>query len=335
MSLARGDRGGGASPVRWSTATVWPPDLLLVSDLTRAALGELLDFATQMKAEPAGWAGALPGESLVSFFERPSTLARTSTEAAAQRLGLLPVRLAPDELPLADGETLDDSVRVLSSYATAIAARTFAHLTLKRLARAANVPVLNALSEEQDPCQALADLLTLRERFGGLDGLALAYVGEVGNVARSLMEAGALAAMDVRIGCPPEMGPSPEVQRAAEALAELHGGVVRVTHDPAEAVDHADAVCTGTWPSLEREPDRRRRLTRMEGYRVDTRLMARAKPTAVFLQALPAHRGEEATAAVVDGVRSAVWQEAANRLPAEEAAIYAVVCAARSEPHAA
>jgi ornithine carbamoyltransferase len=325
----RAARGPVTAPV-WSTATPWPPDLLLASDLTGVALGELIDLAVQMKAEPAVWTGALAGASLVCFFELPSSVARTSAEAAAHRLGLLPVRLAPDELPLADGEMLDQTVRILSRYAAAIVARTFAHSTLERLAEPSSVPVINALSEQQDPCQALADLLTLRERFGDLDGLALAYVGETNNVARSLMEAGALAGMNIRVASPPGLGPTPDVQRAAEALAELHGGVVRVTEDPGEAVDGADAVCTGTWPSLAREPDRRRRLARMRGYQVDTRLMARAKPTAIFLQALPARRDEEAVVAVVDGMHSAVWQEAANRLPADEAAIYAIVSAARS-----
>jgi ornithine carbamoyltransferase len=264
-----------------------------------------------MKTRPHGFVEALRGDTLVCFFEKPSTRTRVSFAAAAERLGLLPLLLRPDELQLGRGETIEDTARTLSGYAAAIAARTFTQETVDRLAAASTVPVINALTDEHHPCQALADLLTLRERFGQLDGLRVAYVGAGNNVATSLLEAGALVGVDVVLACPPGYEPT---------VAGAH-----VVTDPLEAVAGADAVYTDVWVSMGEDAERNARLSAFEPYRVDARLMAAAGADAIFMHCLPAHRGEEVTAEVIDGPQSVVWQQAENRLPTEEALLFALV----------
>jgi ornithine carbamoyltransferase len=303
----------------WRSMTDWPAELLGIGDLTSVALGELLDLAAAMKATPAPWVDALRGESLVCLFERPSAAALVPAQSAARRLGLLPIALGPEALDVA-AEALGDTVRVLSTDAAALFVHTFADSRLRAIARAAPVPTINAVSDDQHPCQALADLLTLRERFGALDGLTLAYVGPAGSVANSLMEAAALAGMRVRVASPPGQGPAREAELAAQALADLHGGAVTVTEDPREAVAGADAVYAGTGGVGRRAADLAR-------YQVGATLMGLAKPRAVAMAFLPAHRGVEVTAAVIDGPRSVAWQQVANRRPADQAAIYALVSA--------
>ncbi|HSG13880.1 MAG TPA: ornithine carbamoyltransferase [Gaiellaceae bacterium] len=288
-----------------------PDDLLRVSDLEAESLAALLDLAADMKTRPHGFVEALRGDTLVCFFEKPSTRTRVSFAAAAERLGMFPLLIRPDELQLGRGETVEDTARTLSGYAQAIVIRTFAQETVERIAAAAKAPVINALTDDHHPCQALADLLTLRERFGRLEGLRVAYVGDGNNVATSLVEAGALAGMDVVVACPP--GYEPKVDGA------------RVVHDPREAVADADAVYTDVWVSMGEESEREERLRTMEPYRVDQALMAAARADTVFMHCLPAHRGEEVTADVIDGPQSVVWQQAENRLPTEEALLLALV----------
>lgn len=271
----------------------------------------LLDLADVMKSRPHGFVEALRGDTLVCFFEKPSTRTRVSFAAAAERLGMLPLLLRPDELQLGRGETIEDTARTLSGYAAAIAARTFAQETVDLLAAAASVPVINALTDEHHPCQALADLLTLRERFGQLEGLRVAYVGAGNNVANSLLEAGALMGIDVVVACPPGYEPG---------VTGTH-----VVTNPLEAVAGADAVYTDVWVSMGEEAERDARLSAFEPYRVDAQLMAAARADAIFMHCLPAHRGEEVTAEVIDGPQSVVWQQAENRLPTEEALLFALV----------
>jgi len=288
-----------------------PNHLLRISDLDTESITALLDLADVMIARPHGFVEALRGDTLVCFFEKPSTRTRVSFAAAAERLGMLPLLIRPDELQLGRGETIEDTARTLSGYAAAIAARTFAQETVDLLAVAASVPVINALTDEHHPCQALADLLTLRERFGQLEGLRVAYLGAGNNVANSLLEAGALMGIDVVVACPP--GYEPGVTGA------------HVVTDPLEAVAGADAVYTDVWVSMGEEAERDVRLSAFEPYRVDARLMDAARADAIFMHCLPAHRGEEVTAEVIDGPQSAVWQQAENRLPTEEALLFALV----------
>jgi ornithine carbamoyltransferase len=293
------------------TAPPVPRSFLRVSDLEPDSLRALLDLAAKMKTRPHGFVDALRGDTVVCLFEKPSTRTRVSFAAAAERLGMMPLLLRPDELQLGRGETVEDTARTLSGYAAAIVVRTFAQATVEQLASAATVPVINALTDEHHPCQALADLLTLRERFGELEGLRVAYVGAGNNVATSLAEAGALVGTTVVVACPP--GLEPAVPGA------------EVVNDPVEAVAGAHAVYTDVWVSMGEEAERRERFEALESYRVDARLLASARPDAVFMHCLPAHRGEEVTAEVIDGPQSVVWQQAENRLPTEEALLLTLI----------
>jgi ornithine carbamoyltransferase len=288
-----------------------PAHFLRVSDLDRDSLTALLDLAETMRSRPHGFVDSLRGDTLVCFFDKPSTRTRVSFAAAAERLGMMPLLLRPDELQLGRGETIEDTARTLSGYAAAIVVRTFSHATVEQIAAAAGVPVINALTDEHHPCQALADLLTLRERFERLAGLRVAFVGAGNNVATSLLEAAALAGMDVVVASP--HGYEPDVPGA------------HVVTDPLEAVTGADAVYTDVWVSMGEEAERAERIAALEPYRVDARLMSAARPEAVFMHCLPAHRGEEVTAEVIDGPQSIVWRQAENRLPTEEALVLALV----------
>jgi ornithine carbamoyltransferase len=300
-------------------------DLLRVADLTPTQFEQLLDLAARMKARPYDWVNALRGHSLACFFEKPSTRTRVSFAAAAYRLGMLPIMLRPDELQLGRGEPIADTARVLSSYADAIVIRTFAQHTLEEMVEAASVPIINALSNEHHPCQALADMLTLRERFGRLAGLRLAYLGDGNNVAHSLMEAGALAGMHIVIATPPGYRPHPDVEAIARDIAAEQGGSITLTTDPRAGVVSADAVYTDVWVSMGEEAEQAQRLRDLAPYQITSEIMALARPHAVFMHCLPAHRGQEVTAEVIDGPASVVWEQAANRMPTEQAVVYSLV----------
>jgi ornithine carbamoyltransferase len=296
-------------------------DLLRIADLTPDRLEHLIDLAWGMKANRYGWRDTHDGQVLACYFTKPSTRTRVSLEGAAWRLGMLPLMLRPDELQLGRGEPITDTGRVLSGYVDAIAIRTFAQSDVEQLAGAAGIPVINALTDVHHPCQALADLLTLRERFGGLAGLKLAYVGDGNNVAHSLMEAGALAGVEVRVAAPEGYEPDPAIVETARDL----GGVIELTHDPARAVDGAQAVYTDVWVSMGEDAERSERVAGLRDYQVTGDLMKLAAPDAVFMHCLPAHRGEEVEAEVIDGPRSVVFSQADNRLPTEQAVIHALI----------
>jgi ornithine carbamoyltransferase len=306
-----------ATPITTTT----PSDLLRIADLTATQLNALLDVSDEMKNGPTWWTHARNGAAIACLFDKPSTRTRVSFEVAAHRLGMLPIMLRPDELQLGRGEPLADTARVLSSYTAAIVVRTFAQATLEELAAAASIPVVNALTDDHHPCQALADLLTLRRHYGYLEGLRLAYVGDGNNVAHSLMEAGALAGMHVAIATPPGYEPDHDVTMGALGLAAEHGGSIQLGHDPRSAVADADAVYTDVWVSMGEDAESERRLRDLQPYQVDETLMRAAAPTAVFMHCLPAHRGLEVTANVIDGDSSVVWEQAANRLPTAQATL--------------
>jgi len=300
-------------------------DVLAVSDLSDRQFTTLLDLADLMKNEPNRFLDTLAGQTVVCFFQKPSTRTRVSLHGAAARLGAVPLLLRPDELQLGRGEPIADTARVLSGYACAIAARVFSQDDLIEMSRYASVPVINALSDQHHPCQALADLLTIREVFGTLAGVRLAYVGEGNNVAHSLMEAGALCGMHVVVASPDHLGPDARIlARAAEVAAE-HGGSIQVVSDPRTAAHGASVVYTDVWVSMGDEQDAAAHQHALATYQVDGDLMAEAAPDAVFMHCLPAHRGQEVTADVIDGPQSVVWAQAANRLPTEQALIYALV----------
>jgi ornithine carbamoyltransferase len=276
-------------------------------ELSRDELSALLDRALELKADRTSSA-ALAERSVALVFERPSTRTRVSFEVGVHELGGHAVVLRSDELQLSRGESPRDTALVLSRFVAAIAIRTGPHEVVEELAEYASVPVINMLTREHHPCQVLADLLTLHERFGDLAGLKLAYVGDGNNVTRSLMVLGSLAGMEVAVASPAELAPG-----------DLSTGAT-LTEDPAEAVAGAHALYTDVWVSMDDDPasvDARRAL--LEPYRLDSALMELARPDAVALHCLPAHPGDEIAADVLYGARSSVWDQAENRLHAQKA----------------
>jgi len=300
-------------------------DFTRVADLTPEELHQLLNLAAAMKADPGHWENALRGETIACIFEKPSTRTRVSFAAAIAHLGATPVALSPQELQLGRGESIADTARSLSGYVAAIVIRTFAQQTVDELARWADVPVVNALSDEHHPCQALADLLTVRERLGGFAGRRLVFLGDGGdNVAHSLLEAGALAGLDVTIACPGDYEPDVRVLADARRLAARTGAELTVLRDPAAAIDGADAIYADVWASMGEESEHDAREAALGHYQVTAELMTLARPNAIFLHCLPAKRGEEVAAKVIDGPQSVVWQQSANRLPTEQALLLAL-----------
>jgi ornithine carbamoyltransferase len=301
-----------------------PRHLLRPADLSPAELRGVVELAAQLKADPGALAAERSRQTLVAIFELPSTRTRLAFAAAAQRLGMTMTTVAPAETQLGRGEALVDTARTLSALSAAIVVRTGSHELLEELASTAAVPVINALSRRHHPCEALVSLFTLRERFGELAGLKLSFVGVGNNVAHSLLEAGAAAGMDVRIACPPQLGPSGEVVAGAMALATVTGASIGVLDDPREAVCGADVVYTDAWSSMGEESGVHTQA--LAEFRVDRRLMALAAGHAVFLHCLPARRGLEVTADVLDGPRSLVWQHVTNQIPVTQALLQCLIC---------
>jgi ornithine carbamoyltransferase len=283
-------------------------DFLTGEELGAFELGRLLDTALELKASRGerDAPGPLAGSSVGLVFERPSTRTRISFEVGVAELGATPIVLRGDELQLSRGESIGDTGRVLSRFLDAIAIRSGSHEKVVELAAGAEVPVVNALTPEHHPCQALADLLTLRERFGDLDGLRLAYVGDGNNVARSLAIAAERAGVELVVAAPP-----------GYQLEEGHGA--KLTDDPRAAADGADAIYTDVWVSMGQEEEAGRRRRDLSPFRVDADLLAAAKDEAIVLHCLPAHPGEEISAEVLYGERSAVWDQAENRLHSQKA----------------
>jgi len=308
-----------------TTAMSTPADLLRIADLVRPQFDQLMSLASQMKARPLKWVKALRGQSLACIYEQPTSPTRVSFATAAYRLGMLPILLGSTDLQMSQGDTIRDTTHVIAGYASAIVVHTLHQHTLDEIAAAAHVPVINGLSDQHHPCQALADLLTLRDRFGWLQGLRLAYLGAGSNIAHSLMEAGALAGMRITVATPERYRPRREVELSAQRIAAETGGSIALVTDPLQAVANADAVYTDVWPSSSDEADIARPLADFAPYQVNAALMAQAKPNAVFMHCLPAHRGEEVTAEVIDGPSSLVWVQAANRVPIEQALIYLLI----------
>jgi ornithine carbamoyltransferase len=301
-------------------------DLLRIADLGSDDLMLLLRLSADFHRVPDSAHDLLAHQIVPMYFAKPSTRTRLSTAAAVTRLGGTPIAVGPDELQLRRGETIADTARVMGAYSAAIVIRTYADADVADLAEAAPVPVVNALTDGHHPLQAVADLLTVQQHFGSLRGHRVAYFGDGGNVARSLMEAAALAGMDVAIATPPGYAPPEEAVAFAAAEGRRRGGAVLVTEDPAEAVKDASVVYTDVWLSMgDADDERARRAEALAPYRVDERLMARARDDAVFMHCLPAHRGQEVTAGVIDGARSLVFQQAANRLPAAQAVLFALL----------
>jgi ornithine carbamoyltransferase len=301
-------------------------DYLRVSQLTRKDLTRLLDLAERLKRRPHDQDGLLHDEVVCLYFAKPSTRTRVSFTVAVTRLGGVPEMLGSSDLQLGRGETIEDTARVISRYAKAFVIRTFADDDVERFAAAAAIPVINALTDGHHPCQALADVLTIRERFGTLAGLKVAYLGDGNNVVHSLMEAGALAGMHVVVATPKKHEPDADLVKGAQAVAERTGGSVMVSNDPKEAAAGAHVLYTDVWLSMGDDPGTRQaRYRALRRFQVNAPLMALADPDAIFMHCLPAHRDDEVTAEVMDGPASVVFDQAENRLCTEQAVLAALL----------
>jgi ornithine carbamoyltransferase len=288
-------------------------DFLAIPDFSAAELESVFRLAGSMRrGEYAG--KPLAGKSLAMIFMKASTRTRVSFEVGAWQLGGHALFLSPRDIQLGRGEPIADTARVLSRYVDGIMIRTFAHADVEELARYADVPVINGLTDLLHPCQVMADLLTVRQHLGGIQGKQVAWVGDGNNMANSWINASYRLGFALTLACPEGYDPDPVLLARAQSAAS-----VRVVRSPAEAVSGADVVNTDVWASMGQEEEQERRARAFAGYTVDAALMSRAKPSAIFLHCLPAHRGEEVAAEVIDGPQSRVWDEAENRLHVQKA----------------
>ena len=298
-----------------------------VADWSSDDLTRVLDLADQLKEQQHRREAhhLLPGRTLGMIFQKPSTRTRVSFEVGIAQLGGAGLYLSAGDLQLGRGETLKDTATVLSRYLDAIMIRTFAQEDVEELARHASIPVINGLTDSAHPCQALADVMTIRERLGRLEGVRLTYLGDGNNVCASLMVAAAKLGMHFRAATPTGYEPSPEAVETAREAAATSGATIELFGDPREAAAGADVLYTDVWTSMGQEDERERRLRDLAGFGIDDELLRLADDDAIVLHCLPAHYGEEITEAVLYGQQSAVWDEAENRLHAQKALMALVI----------
>ena len=297
--------------------------LLCVADLSPDEIWRILNTARELKAEwkAGGNKPILAGQSLALIFEKPSLRTRVSFDVAMAHLGGHAVYLSPAEIGLGKRESVADVARVLSGYVQGIEARVFDHHNVEELAAYASVPVINGLSDFCHPCQVLGDVLTLLEQRAQVKGQKLAFVGDGHNMAHSLLFIGSKLGIHTTIASPVGYEPHPAALRLAREAAKESGAQIAVTHDPVEAVTDADVVYTDVWTSMGQEAEREERLKKFAGYQVNSALMGQARPDALFMHCLPAHRGQEVTDEVIESPNSVVFAEAENRLHAQKAVL--------------
>ncbi len=296
-------------------------DLLTIHDLSTEDVGNILKRSAELKkVQKEGTPHqTLKGKSLGMIFEKSSTRTRVSFEVGMYQLGGQALFLSTHDLQIGRGEPVADTARTLSRYLGGIMIRTFAQATVEELAKHASIPVINGLTDLHHPCQALADLFTIGEKRGKLAGLRFAYVGDGNNMANSLIEACVKTGMHVSIACPPGYEPDARVMAGAKNEAAKTGSEVKITGDPAKAVKDADIVYTDVWASMGQEREHAKRIQAFRGFEVDAKLMKSASPNALVMHCLPAHRGEEIAAEVIDGPQSVVFDQAENRLHTQKA----------------
>jgi len=297
-------------------------DFLSIRDFSPAEIRQMLDLAAEMKADPGRFSQALTGKTLAMIFEKPSLRTRVSFDVGIQQLGGFSLYLSPAEINLGKRESIHDVAKNLERMVQAIMIRTFGHDIVEKMAEYASIPIINGLTDFSHPCQAMADYLTIQEVKGTLRGVKVAFVGDGNNVAHSLMFGAARLGVRIAVATPPGYEPKPEAVEWVRHHAPETGAECDVTHDPVEAVRGADAVYTDVWASMGQEAEAAERKKIFQPYQVNEKLFAEAKPDAVFMHCLPAHRGEEVTSGVIDSPRSVVFQEAENRLHAQKAIMY-------------
>jgi len=312
-------------PVSAGRPSSGPGHFLDLADFTGAQLRAILAAAREIKGARAALPGRaspdpeplLAGRVVALIFEQVSTRTRVSFDVGVRQMGGETLFLTGDELQLGRGESIADTARVLSRYVDAIAIRILSHSLLQELAAASAIPVVNGLTKHSHPCQIMADIMTFEEHRGPIAGKRLAWIGDANNVLTSFIHAAPRLGFGLSIACAKGYGPAAELI----AKARAGGADIALTHDPREAAEGADGIVTDTWVSLGDEMQRHERMLRLEPFRVDAKLMGLAAKDAVFLHCLPAHRGEEVTAEVIDGPRSLVWDEAENRLHVQKAVL--------------
>jgi ornithine carbamoyltransferase len=301
-----------------------PRHYLSAADFSLEEANALLERALELKAE---WKSGghpdwpLRGQTLALVFEKPSLRTRVAFEAGMTQLGGHGSYLSANDIDMGGRESVPDVARNLSRSVQVIAARVFRHATVVELSRYSSVPVINALCDREHPCQALADMLTLRERFGRIQGLKLAYIGDGNNVCHSLMLLGATLGVNVGVACPPDYRPDPEIVEQAEQIAADHDCTLTISAAPDEIVAGADAIYTDVWASMGQEHEAARRRPVFQPYQVNAQLVGQARSDTIIMHCLPAHRGEEITADVIDGPQSVVFDQAENRLHVQKALI--------------
>ena len=322
------------APTRTQSAidTIPGRDLVSIRDLSPIEVESLFDLASMMKARPQDFRAALAGKHIAMFFEKPSLRTRITFEAGICGLGGSVSFIDQRHERLDARETLSDIAHNLERWVSGIVLRTFAHETIEGIAEFACVPVINALSEIEHPCQALADYFTLQEKFGNLRKICLAYVGDGNNVMHSLLLTAALLGSRIRIGTPKGYGPNPQILADARDIAKSTGAIIEVLNAPREAVRGVDAVYTDAWTSMGHEHETEQRAKIFPPYQVNDELMAEAAPHAVFMHCLPAHRNEEVTDAVIDSVRSIVFDQAENRMHVQKAILMMLVSEKSRQP---
>ncbi len=297
-------------------------DLIADRDLTRADLNLIYQLAERVKASPAFFAHSLQGKQLAMIFEKPSLRTRVTFEVAITSMGGFAVFLEHSKPRLGERDSIKDMARNLERWVDGIVARTFSHASVVELAEHASIPVINGLTDYCHPCQVLGDFFTLTEKFGRLKGLKLAFVGDGNNVCHSLMVTGAKLGVSLNVSTPAGFEPKPEVVEEAKACARKTGGKIQIFHDPAEAVAGAQVVYTDVWASMGQEYAAHLRTQVFAPFQVTDAMMSAADPSAVFMHCLPAHRGQEVTAGVIDSPRSIVYDQAENRLYVQKALLF-------------
>jgi len=300
-------------------------DFLSLADLTPREFRDLLALTEEVKRQRGDYRDALWGRCAALLFEKPSLRTRVTFQVGMTQLGGQAIYLAPGDIALGKRESVSDVARNLARWVDVLVIRTFAHCTLEEMAAAAPIPVINALSDRLHPCQAVADLLTIREHKERLAGIQLAYVGDSNNVAHALLQACALAGAHLTLASPPGYEPEATIFARAQETARNSGAELRVTNDPADAVRGADAVYTDVWTSMGQEAETETRRSAFAAYQVNRALMNLAKPDAIFLHCLPAHRGEEVSTEILDGLQSVVLDQAENRLHVHKALLLALL----------
>jgi ornithine carbamoyltransferase len=300
----------------------WCPDLVSTRDLGPAGVDRVFDLAGIMKTRPADFRSSLTGRQMVMFFEKASLRTRLTFEAGMSALGGSAIFVDQTQERLGARESLSDVAHNLERWVDVIVLRTFSQETIAGMARHASIPVINALTDLEHPCQALADYFTLRERFGDLKNRSLAYLGDGNNVAHSLVLTCACLGSSIRIATPAGYGPNPQILAAAREIAGETGAEIQLLTDPHDAVAGVDAIYTDAWVSMGQERETEERTRIFPPYQVNDELMAEAAPHAVFMHCLPAHRGLEVTDAVMDSERSLIFEQAENRLHVQKAILY-------------